>query len=321
MRARLARWTVPFVLSLWACAPHQEVEVGPPGPLVTSDPSGVEISLDGRPLGRKTPSRLESWESILSHEIELDLPGRVPFRREIPPGDPPAEVHATLPPAAFVDIASEPSGATISIAGVSFATSPAKLAVPAGEAQSLSLSLEGFMDATTTLTTKEGETAPWHAVLQKAGVADLESDPQGAQVVLDGVALGKTPLQVPLAAGRSHRAKLELQGLAPCDRTFKVSWKGSERIACELDDDVGRRLKAKLAATETQLRYARKRLEGYDAPQGSYGRAMAADRARGKLEDQIQQLSDLEDKQQGDLEAHRTELEERFEHAAARPKP
>jgi hypothetical protein len=321
MSVRRTAWTLLAALPLWACARPHEVDVGPPGPLVTSDPSGVEILLDGRPVGRKTPSRLESWESILSHEIELDLPGRVPFRQEIPPGNPPAEVHARLPPAAFVDIASEPPGAAISIAGVSFATAPAKLAVPAGEPQSLSLSLDGFLEAKTNITSPEGETAQWHMALQKAGVADFQSDPQGAQVVVDGVAAGKTPVQLSVTVGKSHHAQLELRGLSPCDRTFKVTWKAVESVSCDLDDAVGRTLKAKLQATEAQLKYARKRLEGYDAPQGSYEKAMAADRARGKLEDQIQRLTDSEDKQQGDLEAHRTELEERFEHAAPKPEP
>jgi hypothetical protein len=311
----------PILLLLWACARPPEVDVGPPGPMVTSDPTGVEILLDGRPVGRKTPARLESWETILSHVIELDLPGRVPFRQEIPPGAPPAEVHGRLPPAAFVDIVSEPPGATVSISGVSFATSPAKLAIPAAEPQRLALSLDGFLEATTSVSAAEGETAAWHVALQRAGIADLDSDPTGAQVVLDGAAVGRTPLQVPVAVGRSHRVKLELHGLAPCDRTFKVTWKATARVSCDLDDDVGRRLKAELQATQTQLKYSRKRLEGYDAPPGSYARAMAADRARGKLEDEIQRLTDLEDKEQGNLEAHRTELQERFEKAAAGHQP
>lgn len=321
MISRLAIGATLATLALWACARRPEVEVGPLGPLVTSDPSGVEISLDGRRLGRNTPSRLESWESILPHEIELDLPGRVPFRQEIPPGDPPAEVHATLPPAAFVEIASEPPGATISISGVFFANSPAKLAVPAAEPQKLSLSLDGFVPETTIVSAPAGETAQWHVALKRAGTADFESDPQGAQVALDGVAVGRTPLQLPVEVGRSHRAKLTLRGLAPCDRTFKVAWKASEPVSCDLDDEVGRKLKATLRATETQLKYARKRLEGYDAPHDHYIDAMAADRARGTLEDLIQQLVDAEDRQQGDLDAHRTELQERFEHAEAGPKP
>ena len=266
--------------------------------------------------GARRPPASSSWEAILSHQIELDLPGRVPFRQEIPPGPPPPEVRGRLPPAAFVDVVSEPPGATISISGVSFATSPAKLAVPAAELQRLSLSLDGFLEATTAVSAPEGETAAWHVALQRAGIANLESDPVGAQVVLDGVAVGRTPLQAPVAVGRSHRVKLELRGLAPCDRSFKVSWRATERIACDLDDDVGRRLRAQLQATQTQLKYSRKRLEGYDAPPGSYARAMAADRARGKLEDDIQRLTDAEDKEQGDLEAHRTELQERYEKAA-----
>jgi hypothetical protein len=230
-------------------------------------------------------------------------------------------VHARLPPAAFVDIVSEPLGAAISISGVSMATSPAKPAVPAGEPQRLTLSLDGFLDATTTVGVPEGETVPWHVTLQRAGIADLDSDPPGAQVVVDGVARGRTPLQVSVAADRSHRVRLELHGLAPCDRTFKVSWKATERVSCDLDDDVGRKLKGQLQATQTQLKYSRKRLEGYDAPPGSYDRAMAADRARGKLEDEIQRLTDEEDREQGNLDAHRTELQERFEKAAARSKP
>jgi hypothetical protein len=140
-------------------------------------------------------------------------------------------------------------------------------------------------------------------------------------VTIDGVAAGKTPVQVPVEVGRNHRVRLSLHGLNPCDHTLKVAWKAVERFSCDLDDDVGHKLKAKLDATQTQLKYAKKRLEGYDQPQANYATAMAADRARGKLEDLIQELTDREDQEQGDLAAHRTELQERFERSAARRAP
>ncbi|HUB07093.1 MAG TPA: PEGA domain-containing protein [Myxococcales bacterium] len=304
-----------IVATAAACARRPEVDAGPPGPWVTSDPTGLEIVLDGQSLGRKTPSRIESWEPLLPHEIVLEAPGRVPFRQEIPAGDPPAQVDAKLPVAALLDAESEPAGATVAILGqVVLTPTPTTLSIPAAVPVQVTLSLAGYLPDTATVTVPAGETVHLVRKLRRGQLVDLQSDPQGATVELDGEKAGKAPLQLPVEVGRTHVARMLLPGLLPCERRFEVKPSQPQTVTCALDDARARSLRARLQATQLSLKMAQRQLEALDDDHpDQIGQALAVEKRRGKLQDAIDRLSDEADQQQGDLEAHRTALEERFE--------
>jgi hypothetical protein len=306
-----------------ACTPAPPPVAPPSGPgvNVTSEPPGAQVSLDGRKLGRTTPAHLETGEAISAHELQIELPGYVPFRFQLPIGDPPAEVHAKLSQAAFVDVSSEPPGAHILIGKIPVADAPAKVAVPAGVPQQLSLTLDGYASQFTTLTVAVGETVPWHATLPHAGLADFQSDPPGALITLDGEKVGLTPLQLPVAADQAHHAKLTLGNLSPCSKTFKVPFAGHETVSCSLDDVVGRRLKDRLKVTDTRLEMLRKQLEHYESVDTHYVPEMSRLRSRNQIQDEIDKLSAEEDREQGDLDTHRTELQDQADRRGAEPRP
>ena len=285
------------------------------GPRVTSDPSGLELRLDGHPLGRRTPALIETWDPLVSHEIELDAPGRIPFRRLVPAGDPPPLVEADLPPAAELDVATAPSGAVVTLAERSVGVTPLRLPITAGKLHDVGLTLDGYVPERRELVADVGGSKRWYVALRPAGTAYIDSDPEGARVEIDGHPVGSTPLSVPLAADESHRAVISLAGLTPCREGFRVAWRKTAELRCNLQDGVGRRLRSQLSSTRAELaadRVALERLEGPGAG-GDYLQAVARDRRRNRLEDEIDRLKDEIDRKQGEIDTHRTELEEKFE--------
>ncbi|MHB8419004.1 MAG: PEGA domain-containing protein [Myxococcales bacterium] len=300
------------------CARRRPADVGPPGPWVTSEPPGLQIILDGQAVGRVTPTRLESWEPILPHEILIEAPGRVPFRLSIPAGDSPARVEAKLPLAGYVEVESDPPGAAILIGGAAVASSPAKVPVAAGMSQKIVLSLDGHLSEAETVSPPAGETVVVRRRLRPAEIVDFQSDPEGASVVLDGAVVGRAPLQLPVAADRSHLVRMSMAGLLPCERRFQLTASTPRTVGCNLDDERAKRLRDELRRTELSLKVARKQRDALrESSSSQFGAAMALERRRNRLDDLIQRLSDEEDREQGEVDAHRTELEERFERPSA----
>ncbi len=315
-----ARWqATSLALAAAACARRAPVEAGPPGPYVSSEPPGLAIVLDGRPLGRTTPAQIESWEPLLPHEIVLEAPGRVPFRQELAPGSSPARIDARLPPAAFLAVQSDPPGATVAVAGLTLApVTPATVAFPAGVATQVTLTLDGYLPEAATVTGPAGETVQLSRRLKRGELVDLQSDPQGANVELDGVGLGKAPLQRPVEVARSHVARMSLPGLLPCERRFEVKAKKPVTVACDLDDARARLLRSQLRHTQLELKMAQRQLDALGQVHPvQMAAAVTTERRRGRLQELVERLSDREEQQQGDLDSHRTALEERFEHRLA----
>lgn len=119
-----------------------------PGVLVvTSDPPGAAVTLDGRPVTGTTPAVVEGVSFAQAHQVQVSLAGRKGASAEVPSriGDLVRRVHLQLPSA--------------------------------------------------------------------LGAIRVESDPPGAQVLLDGVAVGATPVTVPdVRVDERHRVDLTLPG-------------------------------------------------------------------------------------------------------------
>jgi serine/threonine protein kinase len=88
--------------------------------VVTSDPPGAEIALDGAPTGQVTPAVLENVRLSQPHQVGLAAPGSkgVTLPVEARPGELVARVHGTLKGAVgALSIASEPAGARVEVDG------------------------------------------------------------------------------------------------------------------------------------------------------------------------------------------------------------
>ncbi len=282
------------------------------GPSVTSDPPGAEIRLDGEPLGRRTPSRIETWEPLVPHEISLVLPGHVPWREELPAGRPPDRIDARLPPAGYLAVKSEPPGAAIRVEGHRVATAPATVPVPAGRTVALALSADGYLDWSREAVADAGTTLPFDVHLAPAAAADVHSDPPGAWVTVDGRPAGRAPARLAVRAGVDHVVRFSLPGLAGCERRVRIRWKARARIDCDLTDAEGRKLASALAATRARIAVLGKRLAAIPDHDSNFFRAMANDKSRNEIEDELTRLSDDEDQEQTAFEDHRADLGARF---------
>jgi hypothetical protein len=95
--------------------------------VVTSEPAGAEVSLDGAPTGQRTPAVLEGVLLSRSHQIGLVAPRAKGITLPVVsrPGDLVARVHGQLEVAVGeLSIASEPQGAQVRLDGRAVGRTP-----------------------------------------------------------------------------------------------------------------------------------------------------------------------------------------------------
>ncbi len=283
------------------------------GPYIASEPPGADIVLDGQPTGRRTPAQIETWDPLVGHSLRIESPGRVPFRELIEPGAPPARVDARLAIAANLEVETEPPGALLHLGGNIEGATPVTLPIAADVPVSYRISLDGYLDSSGTARAAAGATLVQHLVLTRAATAYFESDPLDALLVVDGKPAGHTPEQLPVEAGIEHVVRMALPGLSPCQQRFRLAWKESRRVACDLDDAEGRRLGIVLAGTRERIAQLKRRLAAMPLHEQYFLANVANDRERNRIEDALERLADDEDREQADIDAHRADLESRFE--------
>lgn len=144
------------------------------------------------------------------------------------------ELRFQLEPA-WGDIAfrSEPPGATISVAGKDYGTTPGTAEVLASGEQ-VEISLPGYKTWRQTLSIGVGEYKEWPSVtlLPADSEIQLSSVPAGASITLDGQYLGSTPTTLALSPDTRHELNLFLAGYEQL-RTQIVLARG-ERKALEV---------------------------------------------------------------------------------------
>jgi eukaryotic-like serine/threonine-protein kinase len=118
-----------------------------PGVLVvTSEPSGAEVTLDGVPTSAKTPAVLENVFLNRPHELTLAAAGRRPATIAIEPrlGKLVQQAHATLPSAiGAITVESTPPGAEVRIDDRRVGTTPMRMEVDLGVRHRIDLTLRG----------------------------------------------------------------------------------------------------------------------------------------------------------------------------------
>jgi serine/threonine protein kinase len=129
--------------------------------VVTSEPPGAEVTLDGTKVGA-TPVVVEDVWLSRSHELVLEAPRAKPYHRtlEPEPGRPYQRVHAIMENAmGALRIESEPSGAEVRFDDRTVGTTPLTVgAVKMDERHRVDLSLAGYeVDQFVVLPEKDGD--------------------------------------------------------------------------------------------------------------------------------------------------------------------
>ena len=195
----------------------QQVDIYPailPGKVTfTSDPIGAQVTLDEETLGT-TPLTLQavtagarrlrvSAPRYQTVELPIQVTGRG-IEQKVNTSLPPdwAEITITSEPITDVWLDGEPTG-----------TSNSMLEILSGE-HTVTLKAPGYRDHELTLNVIAGVAQSLGPIdlIPADGVIDLSSEPSGANVSVDGVFQGRTPLQLSLSPNREHRVQLTKAG-------------------------------------------------------------------------------------------------------------
>jgi hypothetical protein len=207
-----------------------------PGSIVTvlSIPAGATVSRDGVVIGL-TPAKV-AVRSGVKHLLRLELAGFYTEDREVQGElNHDSQLSVDLRPAARLVVVTEPPGATVQVRGavVLEKTPGTTAAVDPGPAEVV-VTLAGHQQVTRELVLS----APEERLELKlvAGVTvRVESSPRRSEVAVDGVVVGKTPLDVTV----DPRAKQTLTVSRPGWSTFKkvlTRLKGGEKFNVKLVD-------------------------------------------------------------------------------------
>lgn len=192
--------------------------------LVTTEPSGAEISLDGYSLG-ETPRLITSLNAKDQHCLVLRKPGYMERKLDVKFNGRTPVVHNVnlLLDSGVVKIATEPAGAEVTVNGIARGRSPLVVTgVPKGRS-TIVMEKQGYATATREISVNPGDEQDLFVALDaNPGSLRLTSVPEGARFYIDDVAKGKGPITASNLAPRRYRVRAELDGFGTEERTIDV---------------------------------------------------------------------------------------------------
>ena len=137
-----------------------------------------------------------------------------------------AQAQQRVPLNARADFTSHPSHATVMIDGVERGVTPLSLYDVAPGSHRVKFRLNGYEDHDLIAEAAYGRVMQHSVILEPLkGILLLQSDPEGADIVIDGASIGTTPrLITHLDAKDRHRITLNLAGY--CQRVLDVHFEG-----------------------------------------------------------------------------------------------
>lgn len=136
-------------------------------------------------------------------------------------------------------ILSEPANASVEVNGEFIGTTPLSERLPAGNLL-VAVRREGFHTERFSLRLPENGRVSRELSLRPVyGLILMDSEPQGATVILGGIAQGTTPLALHTIRLGEHRARLTLAGFNEKDVVFQVEDRIPRRVFVEMDSNSG----------------------------------------------------------------------------------
>ena len=216
------------------------VTAGPPTILISSSPSGAGVYIEGAYKG-DTPLDLTGRYSPGSYTIEMRKDGYVSWlgTMEVKTSET-TSISATLTPyKGNVDISSIPAGATIYLDGNYAGIAPRMISdIPTGK-HAISLKLDGYYDWKSEIEIVKGKTVTISAQMEKSeipydGSINIQSTPSNAEVYVNDVFKGNTPLIIRELGPGTYHINLKLTGYQDWDASVDVSVDEQEKISANL---------------------------------------------------------------------------------------
>ncbi|MEI6138068.1 MAG: PEGA domain-containing protein [Mariniphaga sp.] len=173
-----------------------------------------------------------SWQGRLNsgvYSVEARKPNHHPAKKdiEIAAGDKQTIDLQPIPIYGSLDIISTPIGATITINGKVFGTTPNTINdLIIGEYE-VELSLNQYITTIEKAFVTENQTVTLNTSLTKGQVLAINSTPSGATINIDGREYGTTPKSLTLQKG-DHSVLLSLNGYLPGKKTVTLDKKNTE---------------------------------------------------------------------------------------------
>jgi len=184
---------------------------------VLSNPEGAHVSVDGVD-GGATPVTIAAPSGV--RRVQITTPGRKTWESSVvlKAGETLSVGPVTLgQPDAHLVLRSEPAGADATVAGTHLGRTPVEIELPSGIAHQVVLSAPGFKNWIQAVFAEPGRKLSVFARLQPIlARVSVQGEPTGAEVLVDGVARGKSPQSLELPA-TEHRIEVRKEGF----QTFK----------------------------------------------------------------------------------------------------
>ncbi len=182
---------------------------------VTTIPDAAEVLIDGESMGT-TPQTIEVIEG--ERTLLVKKPGFKTFETALSIV---AQTPSTLEPIILIksdgelDIASQPAGVSITIAGTYYGQTPLSIALPPGEDYTMIATRAGYETLTRQLQVKAEQDQSLNLTLQPVlGLVKLAVTPAAAELFVNDKRVGTANRTLELTA-RTHNLRVELPGYAP----------------------------------------------------------------------------------------------------------
>lgn len=193
---------------------------------VLSNVQGAQVLLDGTPLG---PAPIDIKDVTPGeHVVEVKAEGHMPREERVTV----AAGSGTVLKLDLQPVASTQSGtlkvvspvpeAAVIIDGARLGNAPQQHEMPAGE-HFVVVTKPGFRDFEQKVVIQAGQEMTVTAVLQEVGSIRVLSTPSGAEVWMDGVAIGTTPFNSEAVEVGPHVIKITLQGFYDFQKELNIA--------------------------------------------------------------------------------------------------
>jgi hypothetical protein len=212
---------------------------------VRSNPTGADVRLDGVYKGL-TNLTIPNVSAAL-HTVRVEKSGYLPWEDTVnvaAGGTTVVNVGLTeIPPTpttGIVNVTSDPTGAEVKLDGVAKGTTPLEITGVGPGTHTIRVEMTGFepfispvevIAGATTYVTADLEPIP-PVILN--GTIEVQSNPTGANVTLDGVFQGITPLTVLDVSGGIHTLRIEKSGYVPWEEPAIVFANETTTVFAEL---------------------------------------------------------------------------------------
>lgn len=183
---------------------------------ITSSPSGAAVSIDGVVTDKKTPCVLSGvrLRAPLRVSVSLDDHRSLPVRQDLAlqVSRPDQEIDFQLIPVLRMQVSSKPEGALVYLDGRPLKRTPMWLpALDVGSKAELELILDDHMSKQQTLLVSK-DSLSVSMTLEPSTSIDVESEPPGATIWVQGKQIGLTPENLKLPRDRRVRMEFKKPG-------------------------------------------------------------------------------------------------------------